>query len=78
MHVMLDVVHEDPPGDAVTLYVVIIEPPVDTGGCHDTSACKLPGRAVTFTGSRGGLGGGGEVKASSTKTWVAAAGVVVV
>ena len=42
-----------PPGDAVTVYPVIAEPPLLTGAVHDTTAWAFPGVAVTAIGAPG-------------------------
>ena len=42
-----------PPGDAVTVYPVIGEPPLLTGAVHDTAAWAFPGVAVTAVGAPG-------------------------
>jgi len=39
-----------PPGDEVTVYEVIGEPPIDTGAVKVTMACALPPVAVPITG----------------------------
>ena len=33
--------HDRPPGLAVTVYPVIVEPPSDTGALHDTTLCPF-------------------------------------
>jgi hypothetical protein len=42
-----------PPGDAVTVYPVMAEPPLLTGAVHDTTAWAFPGVAVTAIGAPG-------------------------
>jgi len=37
-HEVVDVVHVYPPGDEVTVYPVIVEPPLLAGAVHDTVA----------------------------------------
>ena len=41
------------PGDEVTAYPVIGEPPLLAGAVHDTLACPLPAVATTFDGTEG-------------------------
>ena len=43
MHERRPVVHEHdrPPGLAVTVYPVIVEPPSDAGAVHDTTLCAF-------------------------------------
>ena len=48
-----EVEHVFPPGDDVTVYPVIGEPPFDTGTDHDTVACALPSTADTPVGAPG-------------------------
>jgi hypothetical protein len=42
-----------PPGDAVTVYVLIARPPSEDGGLKLTVACPFPGAAVTSRGAPG-------------------------
>ena len=42
-----------PPGDAVTVYLVIGELPLEEGADHDTAAEALPGTAFTALGAAG-------------------------
>jgi len=44
-----------PPGDDVTVYSVIGEPPVEAGGVNVTVACALPAVAVPIVGAPGRL-----------------------
>ena len=43
------------PGDDVTVYVVIVLPPLDAGAAQLTVACALPGTAVTPVGAPGAV-----------------------
>ena len=42
-----------PPGLAVTVYPVIVDPPVDAGALQLIVACVLPAMAVTSVGAPG-------------------------
>jgi hypothetical protein len=42
-----------PPGEAVTLYEVISEPPLEAGGVNVTVACPLPAVAMPIVGAPG-------------------------
>lgn len=42
-----------PPGDAVMIYEVIVDPPVDDGGVHVSVASFVPAMAVTPVGAPG-------------------------
>jgi len=42
-----------PPGEDVTVYEVIAEPPVEAGGVNATVACALPAVAVPIVGGPG-------------------------
>jgi len=44
-----------PPGDAVTVYPAMAEPPSEVGAVHDTVAWAFPGVAVTPVGADGGV-----------------------
>ena len=46
-----------PPGFVVTVYPVIVEPPVDAGGFQLTEACVLPAVAETLVGAPGTVAG---------------------
>ena len=46
-----------PPGLAVIVYPVIVEPPVDVGALQLTVACVLPAMAVTLVGAPGIVAG---------------------
>ena len=52
-------VHCAPPGDAVTVYPVIVEPPVHAGADHDTVAWLSPGTPDAPVGEPGTVIGGG-------------------
>ena len=44
--------HDRPPGLAVTVYPVIVEPPSDVGAVHDTTLCAFaPLDAETLVGT---------------------------
>ncbi len=49
------VVAVTPPGDAVTVYMVIVLPPLDAGAVQLTVAWPLPGTAVTAVGAPGAV-----------------------
>ncbi len=50
--------HDAPPGLAVTVYPVIVKPPLDVGAVHDTTLCPLaPLEAETLVGTLGGPDG---------------------
>jgi hypothetical protein len=42
-----------PPGEAVAVYSVIVEPPLLAGAVQDTTAAALPGVALTPVGAPG-------------------------
>jgi len=46
-----------PPGEAVTVYPVMAEPPLLAGAVHDTDAWVLPGVALTPVGAPGTVDG---------------------
>ena len=46
-----------PPGEEVTVYFVIAEPPLLVGAVHDTEASPLPAVAVTLVGAPGTVRG---------------------
>jgi hypothetical protein len=46
-----------PPGEAVTVYPVIAEPPLSVGGVKETRALPLPSTAVTDVGDCGTVAG---------------------
>jgi hypothetical protein len=50
-------VHVAPPGDAVTVYPVIGEPPDDTGAVHETVTWAFPGVPDTPVGAPGTVRG---------------------
>ena len=52
-------VHEQvaPPGDAVTVYPVIVAPPFDPGAVHDTTTWVLPDAPTTLVGAPGTVAG---------------------
>ena len=45
------------PGDAVTVYPVIAEPPFEAGAVHETAACALPRTPTTPLGASGTFAG---------------------
>ena len=45
-----------PPGDAVTVYPVMGEPPLEAGAVHDTVANAFPATADTAVGAPGAVG----------------------
>ena len=47
------VVQVKEPGDEVTVYPVIAEPPVDVGALHESIACVFPAVAITLVGAPG-------------------------
>ncbi len=47
--------HEAPPGEAVTVYSVIVAPPLSEGASHETTADVLPRAAATPVGALGAL-----------------------
>jgi hypothetical protein len=57
-----------PPGEPVTVYPVIGEPPVSTGGVQDTCADALPATADTPVGAPGGDAGDDEQSATAHAT----------
>ncbi len=42
-----------PPGLAVAVYAVIVDPPLLTGASHDTTTCPLPLEASILVGASG-------------------------
>ena len=57
VHVRAPVVTQvRPPGEAVTMYRVIVALPLLSGGNHDTTAARLRGLDVTASGAPGRLG----------------------
>jgi hypothetical protein len=58
VHVNGPLVHTQvlPPGDDVTTYCVMAEPPSETGGDQLTDASALPASATTEVGGPGGFG----------------------
>jgi len=46
-----------PPGEDVTVYDVIGEPPLDRGGVNATVACPMPAVAVPIAGAPGTVTG---------------------
>jgi len=52
-----DTVAVRPPGDDVTVYPVIGDPPVAEGAVHDTVAWPFPAVAFTAVGAPGGAAG---------------------
>ena len=64
MHDRGPVVHEHdaPPGLAVTVYPVIVEPPSDAGAVHDTTLCAFaPLVPDTLVGTPGNIYGVAEL-----------------
>ena len=57
-----------PPGDAVTVYPVITDPPLLTGAIQDTTAWALPAAAVTPVGAPGAVTDDGVVIEASSRT----------
>ncbi len=53
VHVVAVLAHVAPPGEAVTVYPVIAEPPVETGAVHATVTTPLVWLAVTPVGAVG-------------------------
>jgi hypothetical protein len=53
VHERVDVVQVYPPGDEVTVYEEIVEPPFDEGADHDTVAEFSPATALTEVGAPG-------------------------
>ena len=51
------VVHVKLPGAEVTLYPVMLEPPLVVGSCHVIVACPAVAVASTVSGGLGGLAG---------------------
>jgi hypothetical protein len=49
--------HVAPPGDAVAVYELIADPPVEAGAVHETAACAFPGVADTPVGAPGVVAG---------------------
>src|SRR5665811_466862 len=61
-----DRVHVEHAGDGAIVYPVIAEPPLLTGGVHDTTAEASPGTAVTPVGAPGAV----------TRAWITQVKVV--
>jgi len=57
VHEVVAVVHVNEPGDEVTVYPVIAEPPVEDGAVHDTTAWVLPETPDTAVGAPGTVAG---------------------
>jgi hypothetical protein len=55
------VTHVRPPGEAVTVYVVMVVPPSLSGADQYTVACAFPATARTFNGADGFCAGGASV-----------------
>jgi hypothetical protein len=59
---------DTPPGEPVTVYPVIGEPPVSVGAVHDTNADPSPATADTPVGAPGGDAGDDEQPATAHAT----------
>jgi len=54
---LADFVAVNPPGLEVTVYEVIVLPPLEAGGVNTTLACPTPGVALFITGAPGNAAG---------------------
>jgi len=57
VQLVVDVVQVRPPGDEVTVYPVIAEPPLLDGADHETVTCEVPNTPDTPVGASGTVAG---------------------
>jgi len=67
VQVSLEVVQLRPPGDEVTVYPVIADPPVSAGAVHETVTDVSPNSPMTVVAAPGGPAGTTELDATDAE-----------